>query len=167
MKKLIPVLLLFLLFVFIPSAKAENEKINVIIFTQTGCAYCAKTLAHLDELKKNQYPELEVTEYDLRRDPNYYQTFLNYQNAYGEKADGTPVLFIGNKIIKGYLPNEIDQALEGCKNDVCSNPEERVAAYVKDHPTVEQQQQKDKTIIGWVILGVIVAGGGIVWLSRG
>lgn len=167
MKKIIPVLLLLLLFVFIPSAKAENEKINVVIFTQTGCAYCAKTLAHLDDLKKNQYPELEVKEYDLRRDPSYYQKFINYQSAYSGNADGTPVLFIGNKMIKGYLPNEIDQTLSECKINTCQNPEERVATYVKEHPSTEQQQQKDKTIIGWVILGVIVAGGGIVWLSRG
>jgi len=167
MKKIFPLFLILLLFSFIPLARAESEKTKVIVFTQTGCAYCAKSLSHLENLKRDQYPNLEITEYDIRRDPNYYQTFVNYQNAYGSSADGTPVIFIGNKMIKGYLPNEIDKTLENCEMNTCQDPEKFVADYIKEHPSAAQQQQKDKTVVGWVILGVMVVGGGIIWLSRG
>ena len=158
--------MLCLLSGFLPIAKAESNKISIDVFTQTGCQYCAKTMEHLATLKKEKYPEMIITEYDIRRDPTYYQTFVDYKHAYGSTADGTPVTFIGKKVIQGELLEEIDAAIETCSQQFCDSPADIVAAYVKDHPTAEQQKANDKTIIGWVIIGVVVVGGGILLLSR-
>lgn len=166
MKKLLSLILLCLFFSLGNVALAEDNKIDVVIFTQTGCQYCAKTLAYLDELKKGAYPSIVVKEYDIRKEPAAYSIFKNYQQAYGDSADGTPVTFIGNKMIKGALLPEIDAALATCKQQQCINPADIVATYVKDNPTAEQKKSNDKTIIGWIIIGVVVAGGGILLLSR-
>lgn len=166
MKKLLPLILFCLFFSFANIVHAENNKINLVIFTQTGCQYCAKTLEHLNSLKKDKYPELTIQEYDIREDPNYYQTFMDYQHAYGSTADGTPVTFIGNKAIQGELLEEIDAAIENCKKQQCEDPTSIVAAYVKGHPSEKQKKTNAKTIIGWIIIGVVVAGGGILLLSK-
>jgi len=166
MKKLLPLIMLCLLFGFVPLTKAAENKIDVIIFTQTGCQYCAKALDHINDLKKNTYPEITLKEYDIRRDPSYYQLFTDYQRAYGTSADGTPVTFIGKKIIKGALLEEIDAAINECSQNQCDDPEDLVATFVKENPSPEQQKANDKTVIGWVIIGVVVVGGGILLLSR-
>lgn len=166
MKKLLPLIMFCLFFSFLPSVNAENNKINIDVFTQTGCQYCAQTMDHLNALKKDKYPEMVITEFDIRRDPTFYQSFIDYKHAYGSDADGTPVTFIGKKVIQGALLEEIDAAIEGCKQQSCEKPADIVATYVKEHPSAEQQKASDKTIIGLVIIGVVVVGGGILLLSR-
>lgn len=166
MKKLLIIAIIAITITTITPVFAADNEINVKIFTQTGCAYCAKTMEHLNDLKKNKYPEIEITEYDIRRDPAYYQLFNDYRRTYGSDADGTPVTFIGKKVIQGELLEQIDTAIEECKQQPCEDPADIVAKYVKDNPTAEQKQANDKKIIGWIIIGVVLAGGGILLLSK-
>lgn len=166
MKKILVALLFLILTPFL-AANAEEDTLPVYIFTQTGCPYCAQTLKHLEEVKESTYPELEVIDYDLRQNPGFVQKFSQYQKAYSTYADGVPVTFIGNKVIKGYLPNEIDVALAECKNNTnCVNPEEVVEKYLEENPDAQQEASKEKTVMGWVVIGVVIVGGAVLLLSR-
>jgi glutaredoxin len=165
MKKLL-LLLIVALFVPFLSVSAADKDLEVYIFTSTGCQYCAQMLSHLDELKETTYPNLKVNEFDLRADPSNYDTFRNYQRAYSTTADGVPVTFIGNKVIKGNLPNEVDVALAECNENECLNPETIVEDYIKANPTSEQTASKEKSLMGWIVIGVVVVGGVVLLLSR-
>ena len=165
MKKIL-ILLIIALFVPFFSVSAADKDLDVYIFTSTGCQYCAQMLSHLEELKETTYPNLKVHEFDLRADPNNYEAFSNYQRAYNITADGVPVTFIGNKVIKGNLPNEVDVALENCNDNDCVNPETIVEDYIKSNPTAEQTASKEKTLMGWIVIGVVLVGGGVLLLSR-
>jgi glutaredoxin len=166
MKKILILITFIILFGLTNPAWSADNKISVRIFTQTSCAYCATTMAHLNQLKKEKYPNLEITEYDIRRDPSYYQLFNDYRRAYGSDADGTPVTFIGNKVIQGELLAQIDTAIEECTLQNCEDPANVVAKFIKENPSSEQKQAQDKKIIGWIVIGVVLTGGGILLLSK-
>jgi len=165
MKKILFLVIACLLLSLAPIVRAEDNKINVVIFTQTGCQYCARTWEHLNSVK-DKYPGMTIQEFDIRKDPTYFQTFTDYRRAYGSTSEATPTIFIGNKVIEGALLEEIDAALDNCQKQQCVNPNDVVAKFIKDNPTAEQQKSKDKTIIGWMVIGVVVAGGGILLLSK-
>ena len=165
MRKLL-LLLIVALFVPMISVSAADKDLDVYIFTSTGCPYCAQMLSHLEELKENTYPNLKIHEFDLREDPKHYDAFTNYQMAYSTVADGVPVSFIGNKVIKGNLQNEVDAALANCNENECLDPESIVADYVKANPSAKQAASSDKALMGWIVIGVIVVGGVVLLLSR-
>ncbi len=145
---------------------ANNEKIEVVVFSQTGCAYCVQMISYLNTLIREQSIPLEITEYDIRQEPKYYELFSAYGRAYGIYADSTPITYIGEKVIRGYLPNEVNSTIENCQIKGCPSPQSIVAAYEKNNPTTEQQEAKDKMLVGWVVIVVVVVGGGILFLSK-
>lgn len=165
MKKILILLIIALLAPMI-SVSAADKDLDVYIFTSTGCPYCAQMLSHLEELKESTYPDLNIHEFDLRAAPNNYEAFTNYQRAYSTTVDGVPVTFIGNKVIKGNLPEEVEVALADCNENECLNPETIVEDYIKANPTAEQSASKEKSIMGWIVIGVVVVGGGVLLLSR-
>lgn len=140
------------------SAKATGAATEVFIFTQKGCLYCAKTLSYLEALKKDSYPDLTAREFDLRDNPKYFQKYKDFARAYKATADSVPMVYIGDKVIKGYLPDDVRNAIEYCENNDCPNPEKKVAQFVKETPdTSAENSSSNRNLIGWGVLGILGA----------
>ena len=169
MKKLI---VIFFLAFFLPlfSAQAEQAPMDVYIFTQTGCPHCAKALSLLEELKNNGYPEIVVHEFDMKAEPTQVKKLIQFANVYKADARKVPVLFIGTKAISGFLENSIKEALEYYHLPVNSypNPQNIVDEYYKTHPDpiMPAADTAQTAIIGWMVLGVVVVGGGVVVVNK-
>jgi glutaredoxin len=165
MKKLFNLILLAL-FLLPMSANAQAIEadpatpapINVHIFTQQGCPHCARTLVYLEELKKTEYPQIVVTDYDLKTNPEKYQTYVEFATAFNvfSTALTVPVTFVGDKVIFGEKPSDIRAAIETCKIKQCRDTKDIVAEYVSAHPEVQPAPANSSaSIVGWIVLGVV------------
>ncbi|MFA6537416.1 MAG: glutaredoxin [Patescibacteria group bacterium] len=163
------ILLVFLFLFFLPifSSQAEEKNTEVIIFTQTGCQHCAKALALLDNLQ-NQYPNIKIVEYDLRKNPEYYQKFLQFSLTYNVSTEVTPITFIDNKAISGYDETTISTTIERCNLSIsnCQSPQKLVDKYLADHPeqknltTIEPAITTDNNkTLHYVFAAIIIIGG--------
>lgn len=168
MKKLFNLILLAL-FLLPISANAQAIEadpaapapINVHIFTQQGCPHCARTLIQLEELKKTEYPQIVVTEYDLKTNPEKYQTYVQFATAFNvfSSSLAVPVTFVGDKVVFGEKPSEIRAAIETCKIKQCRDTKDIVAEYVAAHPEVAPDTTNSSaSIVGWIVLGVVGVG---------
>lgn len=155
MKKILLLAISILIFSPWLSVGAEGTTPEIFIFTEKGCPYCTKVLERLGELEKT-YPDLKINEFDLRVEPKDYQKYKDFARTYKVAADSVPMTYIGDKVIKGAVLNEIDQAIENCRNNSCPDPEEKVKQFIKDNPdTSPAAVENNRSQIGWIVLGVL------------
>jgi glutaredoxin len=159
-------LLVGLSFTPIQAAEVSDKQLDVFIFTSTGCPFCAKAIDHLEKVKQSTYPNLEINEFDLRKNPTFYEMYTDYANAYSMDTDSVPVTYIGEVATKGFDADRIDFALNKCATGECPNPGEIVTQYLKDNPRQNDSGDKSRTIFGWVIVGALIVGGGLILLNR-
>jgi len=167
MKKII-ILLFFLILPIM--AKADDKTVEAVIFTQTGCQHCAKAISLLNNLRIS-YPGLTINEIDLRKNPENYQSFVQFSAAYGLSADATPLIFIGDKAISGYREQQITEAVEHCFLPVvnCQNPTNKVAQYLKENSVDTKQiiQPTTNSKIGkYILTGVIISIGALILINK-
>lgn len=172
MKYLAGLTLAILLLLPMATYAALGDTTEVVIFTSTGCPYCAKTKAHLEDLTKNKTFDFKVTEYDVRKYPAEIKRFSDFAYVYGTDTNQVPMTFIGQTVIKGLQPEAIDKALDYCKKNDCKDASDYVAESLKTKPrplTELEQSAGDNNmkLLGWVVLGVLAVGGVLmVWLNR-
>ena len=167
MKKFIFIFALLLILTPFMPTKAEGNPLEVYIFTQTGCPHCATVLSHLAELQKGKYPTLVVNDFDLRKDPKFYSKYTEFANAYKSTADAVPMTYIGDRLIQGADLEGIDSAIENCVNTKCQNPEKFVTQYLKDNPSEKAPgDTSNRSIGGFIILGLIVVAGVVIYINK-
>ncbi|MEK7159197.1 MAG: glutaredoxin domain-containing protein [Patescibacteria group bacterium] len=163
---------LIILVMFLPlfNVSATEKTTEVYIFTQQGCPHCANALALLDEMKSSDYPEIVVDEFDMKVQPKYVKKYQEFATAYNINPTGVPVLYIGPKTIIGFQETEIRQALESCHLPIsnCINPNDYVAEQLKSLPAIPNSTNPNspQAMVGWVVLGILVVGGGIVIVNK-
>jgi len=166
MKKIIFLLFLFLLPLNFVQAEEAAKKIDIYIFTQQGCQYCAKVKTYLDELKKTDYPGLVVHEFDIRTNPEYVQDYIKYAIAYNVYSPnmGVPISYVGEKAVEGAVLTDLRGIIEICNIKECKNPETVIKEYFEQHPEANSKipNSTNATIWGWAILGVIIIGSGLL-----
>jgi glutaredoxin len=97
MKKLVLVLL-FVLVLGGFSAAAEAPKVD--IFVTSWCPYCSK----LESFLKKR--DVDYTRWDIEKDAKGARLFADLG------GEGVPVARIGDRVVHGYDPAEIESALE-------------------------------------------------------
>lgn len=166
------ILCLIFLILFLPlfGLSAAEKTTEVYIFTQQGCPYCAKAMALLDEMKKSDYPEINVNEFDMKVHPKYVKKYQEFASAYKISPTGVPVTYVGPKAIIGFEETSLRQAIESCHLPIsdCVNPNDYVAEQLKNLPTINQTNSSGtpQEIVGWVILGILVVGGGVLIINK-
>lgn len=84
-----------------PAAANPNDYPEVVIYTTKSCPHCRKALAHLDRLRV-PYVNKDV-ENDSRAEKEYLRK--------GKGRRGVPLIDVGGKILRGYSPRSLDDAL--------------------------------------------------------
>jgi hypothetical protein len=125
-EKLARIMAISLVLLIFSSAQA---KVCVYYFWQYGCSACASMETYLDSFEQT-YSDLEIHRFELH-DFSSWQTLYEIDGLYGKDFSKdqmyTPTTFIGDKMIVGANPDElegyiIDMQDEGCAcpgDDIC------------------------------------------------
>jgi thiol-disulfide isomerase/thioredoxin len=105
------VLLALLLVVGLAPAAAGAEgdaEVELIVFWGIGCPYCAQELEFLDDLGED-YPELEITSYEVRYEPANLDLFNSTMSERGLEARSIPTTLLGDRVWEGFDAGTGDQ----------------------------------------------------------
>jgi thiol-disulfide isomerase/thioredoxin len=86
---------------------AVDESIRVILFWRDGCPHCKAEFKFLEELK-DEYPELEVLDYEVSQSPDNARVFRDLMTKLGVKQLGVPATIIGNSVFIGFSEDTAD-----------------------------------------------------------
>lgn len=110
--------------------ETEAEKqIEIYMFVQQGCPHCAKTEAQLEDWKEDEYPEINVSVFDILEKENL-ELFVFAQRAYGHMSQGVPTIFVGNNVIVGSRLEQLEETIKECQLTDCPNPSEKIQEYI-------------------------------------
>ena len=83
-------------------AQNPNDFPEVVIYTTQSCPHCRKALAHLD---RRGVPYVNK---DVENDRGAEKEYLEKGNG----RRGVPLIDVGGKILRGYSPRSLDDALD-------------------------------------------------------
>jgi len=129
-------LVLVLMVLLMQSAWALNEtiqteKVVVYFFWGDGCPHCAHQKPFMENLTQ-KYPQLEIKAYEVWNNPENAKLFEEMAKAYGIRASGVPMTFIG-----GFEPTigygseqttgvELEEKIDYCIEYGCVDPADKV-----------------------------------------
>lgn len=163
-KKIIAISAL-LMVLFASSAKAEAS-LNTYLFYGEGCPHCAKERLFLFNVLKNEYPSLQIYEYEVYNNRSNSLLLQKVGQSLDADIGGVPFLVIGDKYFIGYAdsitPSEIKNRVEECLNNSCPDTVANILGLnkeVKETPAkidINEEQNKinnKEKVISLPILG--------------
>jgi len=160
MKKFITIILISLIFLGIASfASADNnssENIEIYFFYGSTCPVCKKVDSLLEEFKI-KYSSLKVNSYEVFGNKENAKLFSRFLSLCGEgEIIKVPRIFIGDKVIKGYLNEEmtsriIKEAIDDCLKNGCSDVLDRANQCARED---SEKNDKDQ-VIDYPLIGKI------------
>ncbi len=100
-----------------PAADEPGDP-TIYFFWGEGCPHCAAAKPFLAGLQE-QYPQLEVQDYEVYNDLENREIFLAMAEKNGIEASGVPTFFLGEDVWVGFIENpigvEIEQAVGGVR----------------------------------------------------
>lgn len=148
-------------FLFPNISFAQNNKFNVYLFTSgdsSQCPYCQRAINYFKIMQKGQFPNMTLLHYPLSKDPKYYEKFQYFAKAYNIQNEMVPVVFIGERAVLGYEPNEYKELLTSCTNNPCIDPEDYLIEKVQTDPDFSEESSlgrlSNPVILAWV--GIII-----------
>ncbi len=111
---------------FALAQEKQEEAIDIYFFYGNVCPHCEKAELFLDKLEQ-KYP-LEINSYEVYSSRENAELLLDLFGHCGkEKGVRVPALFIGEKVIVGYLSDEttgqkIEQAIKEYSDKECPDP---------------------------------------------
>jgi glutaredoxin len=147
-----------------PAAAAPMKTIDIYMFEGQGCPHCAKMKQEIESLKASEFPQINLTEFEVNYNADNQKTFIEYSKVYGFPIKGVPVILIGNQYITGENVPELNRLLDNCLINECPSPKTLYDAYYQtnDKPQFntasESNYTTDYATIGWgaLILAAIV-----------
>ncbi|MFH1192343.1 MAG: hypothetical protein V1655_02610 [bacterium] len=167
-KIIISLMIIFAGFAVCRFTKAQAQfSVDVYFFYQEGCPYCAQMKLFLADLIKRN-PNVKVNAYDMA-DKNNQELFLDFVGAYGTSTGGSPMLFIGDKVIEGNYPIEVENAVNNCLALRCISPRVKLANYIKNNNISNSDSSLELLMnLRWVIIitALIFIGGIVISFNR-
>ncbi len=102
---------------------SNDDKIVVLFFWGDGCPHCETQKPFLEDWA-TKYPEIEIRSYETWYDTANAALFNEVADAYGFKATGVPVTFIGDKYWIGFSATTVplmEEKIEDCIENGCLN----------------------------------------------
>jgi thiol-disulfide isomerase/thioredoxin len=79
----------------------KDGKVHLYLFYSYDCPHCKKAHAFLEEVKK-QYPQLQVYQYEIKKNRDNVKIFETVAKQYDVRPQGVPTIFLGNKNFVGF-----------------------------------------------------------------
>lgn len=120
---------IILIFIIIPFVNSENNDFKVYLFWSEGCPHCEAEKEYLNEIKDN-YPGMEIIMYEATGSIEEYNLLKEFCDAY-DVTFITPLIFIGNDYVSGFVDKEttgleIKEKLDYCLEHGCIDPIDKV-----------------------------------------
>ena len=153
-KFLLIFLFLFILFNVSPVFSQEEETV-LYFFYGKGCPHCAQEEIFLEKLIK-KYPEVEIKSYEVFGNRDNAKLLLKLFEICGESGQvRVPATFIGDKVIIGYLNEEItgiriENILKECLENGCEDSLEKL-----EQCECEKEEAEKDQIIHFPVIGLI------------
>jgi glutaredoxin len=127
---IIGVILIFLISIVscVPTTPQVNEVI-IHEFYNNGCPHCQNLNKWWDEIKP-KYPTLVIVQYETSDMANA-DKFRAMAGAFNAGASSVPTLFIGEKVIVGFDPEQIEAEIKNCLEKKCISSAEKVPGWQK------------------------------------
>lgn len=113
-----------------PNSSAEGNAFIVHFFWGSGCPHCKEEKRFLDEMKE-RYPQVKIVDYEVWYDENNAAILTKMAHAYGIKAAGVPITFIGDHAVIGFSEHakkELSEFFAKCSRGACIDPADRMIA---------------------------------------
>ncbi len=106
-----------------------DAKATVYYFWGEGCPYCVVQKEFLDEML-DKYPDLEVKSFETWQNRANAQILQDMAQAYGTRAGGVPMTFIGDFEPTVGFTNQMREAMENkiiyCLKEGCPDPGDKI-----------------------------------------
>jgi len=123
MKKLFALIIaFFLLTLFSTKVVLAQPKLEINFFYGQGCPHCAEARIFLESLKEN-YPNLEIGEYEIYTHPENQKLFIQFCQEYKTDPLGVPMFFVGEKYFLGFRKETIGKEIENYLQEILSKEE--------------------------------------------
>ncbi len=103
-------LFLGLIFILIPNITSAQyrtpEVVNIYFFYGDGCPHCADEEKFLEKLKI-ELPSIQVHDFEIWYNKENSKILNTIIKKLGVRASGVPIIFIGDRVINGYLNDQI------------------------------------------------------------
>jgi thiol-disulfide isomerase/thioredoxin len=93
-----------------PTAAAAPARAQLVFFWGIGCPHCEEAKPLLAALAR-EFPELEVEQVEVRRDPKGSERFVGTMRELGAGAVGIPTFVIGRDYVIGFAPETTESEL--------------------------------------------------------
>ncbi len=117
-----------------PQASEEENnrtdaKATIYYFWGEGCPFCTIQREFLDEME-DKYPDLEVKSFETYRNRQNAQMLQNMAQAYGVRASGVPMTFIGDfDPLVGFsdsMGKSLEEMIIYCLEEDCPDPGDKI-----------------------------------------
>jgi glutaredoxin len=105
---------------------SENKRkdVDIFLFWGEGCPHCKEEKAFLNKLRQT-YPSIKIHDFEVWYNEENAKKLESFAKAYGIKATGVPVTFIGENSFIGFSENtmkELQETIQKCIYSECINP---------------------------------------------
>ena len=104
MKKIVKLLLVFIIALVFPLFVNAKEKTTLYIFHGDGCPHCAEEMSFLNSIE-NKYKNLEIVKYEVWYNEENAELLKKVEEAFDIERPGVPTTIIGDVMIQGYSTN--------------------------------------------------------------
>ncbi len=108
------------------------QKTTIYFFWGEGCPHCSAQKPFLEKLAQSR-PQLEIKSFEIYNSKENQELFDNLAQAYGTRAAGVPMTFIGTNYVVGFgsentTGRELQEFIDKCLEGGCPSPEEILEA---------------------------------------
>lgn len=157
---------IFFLFLLIRGTRAQSQyPVEVYFFYSEACSHCHEMNSFLGTLvQKNS--NIKIISYEVSGNKDNQALWYEMASAYGKSAGAVPMLFIGDQVIEGNYPEEVEGAIDNCAINGCESPLKKLEE--KDNKNNETKEKDSFFMeLRWVIIIIAILFLGIIFvLSR-
>lgn len=108
MKRIIKLLLVFIITLLFPLFVSAKEKVTLYIFHGNGCPHCAEEIKFLDSIE-DKYKDLEIVKYEVWYNEENAELLKKVEEAFDIERPGVPTTVIGDVMMQGYSSSTGDK----------------------------------------------------------
>ncbi len=106
-----------------------DAKTTLYFFWGDGCPHCEVEREFLEEMQ-DKYSDLEIKMYETWKDRDNAQILQEMAEAYGARASGVPMTFIGDFDptigFSAQMEDELEEKIEFCLEEECPDPGNKI-----------------------------------------
>ena len=119
MKKIIRLLLVFIITLLFPLFVNAKEKVTLYLFHGDGCPHCAAEIEYLDSIS-SKYKNLEIIKYEVWYNEENANLLKDVESSFELTRSGVPTTVIGDILIQGFgsgTGEKIERAINFYENN--------------------------------------------------